>query len=350
MENMLNYIFYLLNETDVDPTLENKGPLLAGPTYGLYHPNYGIFGNTPSRELITEWINKHIGYDEDSVGSLNWMTSEYYDWSQEYNTPESILTEFETWYSNNKTDIKGQFIVLASYYSGGSFIDEMIHEYERQGRAAVNLFQSATKPSISSLLVLMTNGKDDGTKPFTRGVVAVNSLYSWSLDYTNMANGGAIEDFKAMNIEIIRALNSISETGYESEFGPQAEWTYSVTIPQFEGVFGSIPVSYIDKEGKEIPILEGIAKIVELTNGWAKLKEKNNTDKKVAIILYNYPPGKAELGASYLEVFQSLSDLLKEMYDNGYDIGMEKSEIPNATELYTLVAAFGNKGTWAQGL
>lgn len=348
MENMLDYIFYLLGETTENPT-STKGPLLAGPTYGLYHPDYGIFGNTPSRDLINTWINNHIGYNEDGVGSLNWMTKEYYEWSLEHNTPESLLSEFEIWYNNTKTDISGSFIVIASYYSGGTFVDEMIHEYEKQNRAVVNLFQSATQPSISSLLVLMANGKD-GIKPFTRGVVAVNSLYSWSLDYVNMANGGAIKDFKAMNIDIIRALNSISETGYQSEYGPQAEWTYSVTIPQFEGVFGSIPVSYIDKKGNEIPIPEGIAKIVELSNGWAKLKEKNNNDKKVAIILYNYPPGKAELGASYLEVFQSLNTLLNEMYDNGYNIGMDKSEIPNATQLYTLVAAFGNKGTWAQGL
>jgi cobaltochelatase CobN len=115
-------------------------------------------------------------------------------------------------------------------------------------------------------------------------------------------------------------------------------------------VFGAIPVSYLDSNGNEIPVQEGIDKVIELTNGWANLKEKSNAEKKVAIILYNYPPGKSEIGASYLDIFESLHNLLEAMYDEGYDIGMDKKDIPSAEELYTIIAAFGNKGTWAQGL
>ena len=41
----------------------------------------------------------------------------------------------------------------------------------------------------------------------------------------------------------------------------------------------------------------------------------DNADKIVSIVLYNYPPGKAEIGASYLDVFQSTYDLI---FKSGY--------------------------------
>lgn len=46
--------------------------------------------------------------------------------------------------------------------------------------------------------------------------------------------------------------------------------------------------------------------MVKLTTGWANLKDMDNFDKVVSIVLYNYPPGKGEIGASYLDVSKVL--------------------------------------------
>lgn len=35
--------------------------------------------------------------------------------------------------------------------------------------------------------------------------------------------------------------------------------------------------------------------MVKLTTGWANLKDMDNFDKVVSIVLYNYPPGKGEI-------------------------------------------------------
>lgn len=348
MKNMLDYIFYLLKETKVNPTENSaKTPILPS-SYGIYHKDHDIFGTVPDQKTINKWIKANPGYNNDGSGSLNWMTKELKVWSAKYNDPNKIFKAFEKWYNTTKS-IKGSFIVIASYYPGGSVVDAMIEAYEKQGRAVLNLFQPTTDPPISELLKKLTVG-GNGTEPLSRGVVCVTSLYSWSMYYNDMDNGGAIDEFTAMNISIFQAVNSISEYSYMSDYGPQAEWTYAVTIPQFEGVFGAIPISYLDSNGNEVPVKEGVNKVVSLTNKWAILKEKANKNKKVAIILYNYPPGKSGLGASYLDIFQSLHDLLVKMSDAGYNIGMKKKDIPSATELYTIIAAFGNKGTWAQGL
>nr|WP_319372959.1 cobaltochelatase subunit CobN [uncultured Methanobacterium sp.] len=357
MRNMLDYIFYLLGESAINPTeVSGRTPVLSTANWGIYHPDYSednhMFASFPDPVLINEWIKADPGYNSDGVGSLNWMTNEFVEWSSKYgkySDTNDLFNAFESWYNSTKQNLTGSFVVIVSYYPGGALVDAMIRAYEAKGVPVFNLFQYSTNPPISELLRELTVGVN-GTGPLSRGVIAVNSLYDWSMDYANMTNGTAIDDFDAMNIEIIKAVNSISQYSYTSDFGPQAEWTYAVTIPEFEGVFGAVVVSYTDSNSIEIPIQTGIDKVVQLTIGWATLKEKANQDKKVAIVLYDYPPGKANIAASYLNVFQSLHDLLVEMYDAGYNIGMTKSEIPSAEGLYTIIAEFGNKGSWAQGL
>ena len=51
-------------------------------------------------------------------------------------------------------------------------------------------------------------------------------------------------------------------------------------------------------------------------------------DRRVAILYWNYPPGKQNVGASYLNVVRSVPVMLRQLRNNGYDIGdidLEKS-------------------------
>ncbi|MCI6929880.1 MAG: cobaltochelatase subunit CobN [Methanobrevibacter boviskoreani] len=341
MHGVFNYIRFLLGETKVNPTLNTSTTPMLTSTWGIYHPGYGRFDASPSQSLINKWILADPGYNKDGQGSLNWMTGEYISWQKSNVNSSSLFDKFEKWYSSNKSNIKSPYIVIVSYYSGGNLVDALIKEYESQGRAAFNLYQSETSPSMASLLMLFA-------KTTSRSISAVNSLYSWSLDYAN-TTGGAVGSLKELNVEIIKALSQVSLSSYKSGHGPQIEWTYSVTVPSFEGVFGTVEVSYTNSAGVEVPIEAGVKKLVQMTNGWAKLKELNNSDKKVAIVLYNYPPGKSDIAASYLDIFNSTHVLLKLLADNGYNIGMSKNQIPDVDELTKLIEEACNKGTWAQG-
>lgn len=343
MYNLVDYIKYLINpKTYKNPTLDKTRTPLVASTMGIYHPDFGSLTVSPSQEQVNSWILKNPGYNDDGIGSLNWMTGEYKEWNKVNVNLKSLYQQFEKWYKANKKFDKS-FIVVASYYSGGPLIDSLIRTYEANGRPSFNIFQSITSPSMSSLL-------SDVKSVTTIGISAITSLYSWSLDYNNMANNGAKNDLTDLDLTLLKAVNDISESSYKSELGPQMEWTYAVTIPSFEGVFGAVVTSYIDSLGKTVVIQSGVEKIVKMSIGWADLKDKGNYDKRVTILLYNYPPGKAEIGASYLDVFQSTYDLLLSLYDEGYNLGMSKEELPSLRELTDLIVEFGNKGTWAQGL
>lgn len=340
MVNLLDYIKYLLNPEKYDnPTLDStRTPLLTSET-GIYHPDYGTLTLTPSQEVINSWILSNPGYNDDGIGSLNWKTTEYAQWQIENLNGEYLITTFEKWYKQNKNYDK-PFIAIVSYYPNEPSVEALIKELESQGRPAFNMYQYQSTPSMSSMLV-------DAVSASTIGISAVISLYSWSLNYGNVT---AEPDLSKLNLTVVKAVYDISLESYNNELGPQMEWTHQVTIPGFEGVFGALVVSYVDELGNSIVIQPGIEKLAKLAMGWANLKESENSDKKITIVLYNYPPGKAEIGASYLDVFQSTYDLLVQLYYNGYDLGVSIDNFPTLAELTETITNFGNKGSWAQGL
>ena len=244
--------------------------------------------------------------------------------------------------------------------------DALIRGYEANGRPAFNIFKTGTQPPMSSILNTVNNISKVG-------ISAVNSLCSWSLDY---ANGTAEPDLTDIDLHVLKGIVEISEYSYKSDLGAQVEWTYMVTYPSFVGVFGQVALSWVDSFGNSHVIQDGVDKMVQLNCKWADLHDLNNSDKKVAIMLYNYPPGKAEIGASYLDVFTSAYDLLLQLYAQGYDIGgsVEYSNYYNNTyqflinsqnnyqingsfthlvSLYNLtriIFDMNNKGSWASGL
>ena len=339
MRNYLDYVYYLIDSDKYsDPTLDaSKAPAMT-PECGFYHPDLGLYSVVPENTLINQWILINPGYTA-TDGSLKWMVDNYAKWLVETLDPTSLFKQFEDDYiASFSTDKK--FIAVASYYAGGDLVDALIRGYEASGRPAFNVFKYSTEPSMSSILNKINAAS-------TVGISSVNSLYSWSLSY---ANGSAEGDLSDIDLAVLKGVNQISEYSYNSELGPQIEWTYSVTYPSFEGVYGPVILSYLDETGKEHVIQTGVDKMVKLSCGWADLKDLDNYNKTIAIVLYNYPPGKAEIGASYLDVFKSTYDLILLLSANGYDIGCDADDFVTLDNLTSMIFDMNNKGSWAKGL
>ena len=366
MKNYLSYVKYLIDpEKYSNPTDdENNAPLMS-PECGFYHPDLGLYSFVPSGKSINQWIHDNPGYTHSSDGSLNWMTENYVEWLIAESDPTALFKNFENDYIARFNPDK-PFIAIASYYGGEEVADALIRGYEANGRPAFNVFKTGTQPPMSSILNKIASIS-------TVGISAINSLCSWSLDY---ANGTAEPDLSDIDLHVLKGIVEISEYSYLSELGPQVEWTFMVTYPSFEGVFGQVALSYVDSLGKSHVIQKGVDKMVQLNCKWADLHDLNNSDKKVAVMLYNYPPGKAEIGASYLDVFDSTFELLYQLYNQGYDIGgdfefsnrvnntyqwiinsqdsylINKTRV-NLISLYNLtqlIFDMNNKGSWAKGL
>ena len=340
MRNYFDYVCYLIEpEKYPNPTLTPEGIPLMSPECGFYHPDLGMYTLVPESDLIHEWITTNPGYTKTQDGSLNWMKEEYEYWVEHELNPKALFNRFENDFEAKLNPDK-KLIAIATYYCGGDVVDSLIRSYAASGRPAFNIFKTSTTPSMSSILNTITNSS-------RLGISLITSLYSWSLSY---ANGSAESDLSEIDLAVLKGVNEISEYSYNSELGPQIEWTYAVTYPSFEGVYGPVILSYVDGAGKTHVIQSGVDKMVKLSCGWADLKDLENYDKTIAIVLYNYPPGKAEIGASYLNVTQSTYELIVKLYEAGYDTGGDIRERMTAPELEEYIFKMGNKGSWAYGL
>lgn len=129
--------------------------------------------------------------------------------------------------------------------------------------------------------------------------------------------------YEELNVPILHAL-------YYSK-GNQKEWEkdpYGVVfpmipmmyiIPETLGFTDPLIVATQDKKTKELlPIKKQLKSLVNKALNISKLKRKNNKDKKITIMYYNYPAGVDNMGASFLNIPESLELVFKEFVKEGY--------------------------------
>jgi len=118
-----------------------------------------------------------------------------------------------------------------------------------------------------------------------------------------------------------------------------SEVMISVMLPELDGCIETYPVGAMtepkydtefDVRTDEIIIIEERAeKLISRIKSYILLREKENKDKKIAIICYNYPPGESNLfGGAFLDTFASVENILKNLKDTGYNLNpLTKEEL-----------------------
>ena len=106
-----------------------------------------------------------------------------------------------------------------------------------------------------------------------------------------------------------------------------------VTLPELDGCIEPNLIALLKTEEdltlgkvKSVVVLEDrLTKLAKRIKNWINLRRKQNSDKKVAIITYNYPPGEENLAsAGYLDVFESLKVFLEKLNEKGYKVEIPK--------------------------
>lgn len=155
------------------------------------------------------------------------------------------------------------------------------------------------------------------------------------------------------------ALNSRSRAEWEAS--PQGldilERSWQVSLAEFGGLVAPTVVAtketFTDRDTglqgvRETPVPERIARAADRIARWVALRETANRDKRVAILYYNYPPGKENIGAAYLNVLpHSLWNMLQRLSAEGYAT-QPMPATPDAL-LIAIRDRGGNVGNWAPG-
>ena len=92
-------------------------------------------------------------------------------------------------------------------------------------------------------------------------------------------------------------------------------------LPELDGAIDTVPLGGLVGENIYL-ISERVKRLTGRVKQWISLRKKAASDRKIAIILYGFPPGYGATGtAALLNVPRSLMKLLKALKDQGYQVG-----------------------------
>ncbi len=146
----------------------------------------------------------------------------------------------------------------------------------------------------------------------------------------------ASEQFKELNVPVLKAIKSRDRSEQERRLSPDGlpseKVYYQVAMPELQGASQTLVIASAGKtidhlaSGIRIKPIEVVNtmvdKLVARISGWQDLHSLDNADKKVAVIYYNHPPGRHNIGADNLDVPASLWELLNRLKAQGYNIGV----------------------------
>jgi cobaltochelatase CobN len=247
-----------------------------------------------------------------------------------------------------------------NHLQGGNtaFVDGLIREVERQGVNVVPLFFRGLKDEALGIKGLDWVVENYCMKDGKPTIDAVINAFSFSLPLSLVGSDPSFF-LKRLGVPIIKAIltcNTLSEWQNSPQGLNPVDLSRCVVLPEFDGDLITVPVGAVEfsetdpltgaKIIKFEPIPERINKLVRLTVNWAKLRHIPNKDKKVAIILHNYPPRNDTIGHAFgLDVPASVLNLLRALKSVGYSV----NSLPESSQqlMDTILTGLTNDRRWA---
>ena len=319
-DNLKNQILYVLNVLGYD--FQYAPPSFTGSKlYGIYRDRW---------YSLDDYIDAY--FDKSKTRTVGILESTMYISSQQLHPTIAIIESLES---------KG-YNVIPVYAAGGS---------SEQLKAMVESWTSAGS-DISGFLA--------NSSSYETYVDAIVSMVAYGVGGENFTK--ATDFFEEVGVPVFRAVHSdyvsnemweLGSTGLTTE---RSDKWWHITIAETQGIVDAAFIggqsSYISNlTGARIvtyiPYERNVELFTDRIDSWVDLKYAANADKLISIIYYNYPPGKQNIGSSYLDTITSIYNILITLKNEGYDVG----QLPdNVSELEDLMLKCGiNVATWAPG-
>lgn len=266
MERLAQFIrFHVL-----DKAVVQVPPPIVFPTTGIYHPDY--------ESLIFDTLN----------GYLSW-------------------SDFDASAQKNQPVIGILFQRAAIESATMDIIDSTITKFEAKGALVVPFYFELSPTSADYTPMLKINDKT-----FVDLIINFRSIH-W-------ANKRKSE-FEALGVPVLQALTYYS--------GNQQQWeqdnqgitpgmsAFSLVLPESAGVVDPWVVAALNDQSERAEIIEyQHDHLIDKTLKVAALKHKRNVEKKITVMVW----GSRDVGASFMNIPESLSSIAHRLSDEGYNI------------------------------
>ena len=162
------------------------------------------------------------------------------------------------------------------------------------------------------------------------------SMSNLSQEGATFASGWSVDYLDRLNLPIIQGISSTSteEQWMESSLGlGPIDTAMNVALPEFDGRVISVPFSFKEESAgpeqtrvgtrlqRYVAREDRVDYLARLAVRWAKLRLKPNGEKRIAIILSNYPTKDARIGnAVGLDTPASVIRILNALKEAGYRV------------------------------
>ncbi|HEY9803533.1 MAG TPA: magnesium chelatase subunit H [Leptolyngbyaceae cyanobacterium] len=299
-------LFWTIAEKYLDLKIGDIPPPIETPNMGLLHPDYPGFFTFPRQYL--KWYETLGGRDvacnvstHPIVGIL--LYRKHVITKQPY-IPQ-LIRRFE----------EAGLIPLPIFINGVeghvAVRDWMTTDYEQQQRQIGNIETPSLSPeavkvdAIVSTIGFPLVGGPAGSMEAGRQVeVAKRILTAKNVPYT-VAAPLLIQDIHSWTRQGVGGLQSV----------------VLYALPELDGAIDTVPLGGL--VGEDIYLVpERVQRLIGRVKNWISLRQKPVSERKIAIILYGFPPGYGAVGtAALLNVPRSLIKLLHALKDQGYNVG-----------------------------
>ena len=306
--------------------------------------SYLIRGGVPNfQNLFLFLSDSYLGseYGHEAPAEVPWEGVYHPDEAEGMDAEDFVKRRFQP----DRPNIAVLFY-RAHWMSGNlQTIDAMIRRFEELGANVLPIYSFSLKHN--------PEGDGQANRTFTeilcdaagnsRVHCIVNtmgmSMTDLQQDVATFATGPQVDYLDQLNVPIIQGIFS---TGKESEWeesslglGP-IDTAMSVALPEFDGRIIAVPISFKEEVAsrstgsngrmearlqRNLPRPDRIDFLARLSVKWAALRLKPNSEKRIAIILSNYPTKDARIGnAVGLDTPASVINVLNALKNAGYHV------------------------------
>ena len=233
-----------------------------------------------------------------------------YDWGNEKGTKIGIIS-YRSLYLANEVELS----------------DKLIAYLRKNNLSPRTVFVSTLKKKVIQKELLKIFKEEN--------IKLVITTTSFNSELSNKNKYDDFNLFKELNIPIIQILTStISKSDWIfSSIGMNSlDLLMQIVIPEFDGRIISVPCSFkeVSKINKRLCSevsnqkydKDGLIWLVKLINNYLKLSSLNNFNKKITLIISNYPVKNGRLGNGVgLNTQNSILNILRWLKNEGYDTG-----------------------------
>ncbi|MEH1802635.1 MAG: magnesium chelatase subunit H [Nostoc sp.] len=296
-------LFWTLAEKYLNLKVGDIPPLVETPNIGLLHPDYQGFFESP-REYL-EWYKTHC---RDAI--------------------------------NRVSPVIGILLYRKHVITKQPYIPQLIRSFEKAGLTPLPIFINGVEGHVAVRDLMTTDYEiqqrqlgNIETASLSSEAVKVDAIVS-TIGFPlvggpagSMEAGRQIEVAKriltAKNVPYIVAapllIQDISSWTRQGIGGLQSVVLYA--LPELDGAIDTVPLGGLVGENIYL-VPERVQRLIGRVKTWVALRQKPASERKIAIILYGFPPGYGAVGtAALLNVPRSLLKFLHALKEKGYTVG-----------------------------